>query len=48
MQKVLVFDEATSSLDGITEKNIMEAIHNFSGQKTIIMVAHRLKTVQKM
>ena len=45
--KVLVFDEATSSLDGITEKNIMEAIHNFSGQKTIIMVAHRLKTVQK-
>ena len=25
----------------------MEAIHNFSGQKTIIMVAHRLKTVQK-
>lgn len=25
----------------------MEAIHNFSGQKTIIMIAHRLKTVQK-
>ncbi len=45
--KVLIFDEATSSLDGITEKNIMKAIHNFSGQKTIIMVAHRLKTVQK-
>lgn len=45
--KVLVFDEATSSLDGITEKMIIEDIHEFSGQKTIIMVAHRLKTVKK-
>jgi ATP-binding cassette, subfamily B, bacterial PglK len=44
---VFVFDEATSALDGITEKIIMEAIHDFSGQKTIIMIAHRLKTVQK-
>lgn len=44
---VLVFDEATSALDGITEKIIMDAIHDFNGQKTIIMIAHRLKTVQK-
>lgn len=44
---VLVFDEATSALDGITEKIIMEAIHDFSGKKTIIMIAHRLKTVSK-
>ena len=44
---ILVFDEATSALDGITEKVIMNAIHNFSGQKTIIMIAHRLKTVEK-
>ena len=44
---VLVFDEATSALDGITEKVIMEAIQDLSGQKTIIMIAHRLKTVQK-
>ncbi len=44
---ILVFDEATSALDGITEKLIMDAIHDFSGKKTIIMIAHRLKTVEK-
>ena len=45
--EVLVFDEATSSLDGITEKMIMQAVHKFSDEKTIIMIAHRLKTVEK-
>jgi len=44
---VLIFDEATSALDGITEKIIMDAIHDFSGKKTIIMIAHRLTTVEK-
>ncbi|OJA06011.1 ABC transporter ATP-binding protein [Halomonas sp. QHL1] len=44
---VLVFDEATSSLDGITEKLVMDAIHNFAGKKTIIMIAHRLATVKQ-
>lgn len=44
---ILVFDEATNALDGITEKTIMDAIHDFGGQKTIIMIAHRLKTVQQ-
>jgi len=44
---ILVFDEATSALDGITEKLIMDAIHDFGGEKTIIMIAHRLKTVEK-
>ena len=43
---VLVFDEATSALDGITEKIIMDAIQDFKGQKTIILIAHRLKTIQ--
>ncbi|WP_122665818.1 ABC transporter ATP-binding protein [Pseudomonas viridiflava] len=44
---ILVLDEATSALDGITEKLIMDAIHDFSGQKTIIMIAHRLTTVRQ-
>lgn len=43
--EVLIFDEATSALDGVTEKSIMEAIHDFKGEKTIIMIAHRIKTV---
>ena len=42
---VLLFDEATSSLDGLTEKSVMQAINNFKKEKTIIIVAHRLKTV---
>jgi len=44
--EILVFDEATSSLDGISERRVMDAIHEFGGQKTIIMIAHRIKTVQ--
>ena len=45
--KVLFFDEATSSLDGITEKIIMQSIHSMDTKKTIIIVAHRLMTVKK-
>ncbi len=44
--EILVFDEATSSLDGITEKTIMRAINDFNGKKTIILIAHRIKTVK--
>jgi len=44
--KVLVFDEATSALDSATEKLIMEAINELSRDLTIIMIAHRLTTVQ--
>ncbi len=44
---VLILDEATSALDGVTEKLIMDAIHDFSGKKTIIMIAHRLTTVKQ-
>nr|WP_319528635.1 ABC transporter ATP-binding protein [Pseudomonas laurentiana] len=44
---MLVLDEATSALDGITEKMIMDAIHDFSGKKTIVMIAHRLATIRQ-
>lgn len=44
---VLILDEATSALDGITEKLVMDAIHDFAGKKTIILIAHRLSTVKQ-
>ena len=43
---VLVLDEATSSLDNETEKGVMESIVALQGSKTILIVAHRLTTVQ--
>ena len=43
---VLVFDEATSALDGLTEDAVMEAIKTLSAERTIILIAHRLRTVQ--
>ena len=45
--EVLVLDEATSALDGITEKLVMDAVHDFSGKKTTIIIAHRLATVKQ-
>ena len=44
---LLVLDEATSSLDNLTEKAVMEAVHNLGNGKTIILVAHRLTTVKE-
>jgi ABC-type multidrug transport system fused ATPase/permease subunit len=44
--KLLVLDEATSSLDGQTELNISSAISNLSEDVTILMIAHRLSTVR--
>ncbi len=45
--EVLVLDEATSALDNSTEAEVMKAIDAMSGKRTIIMIAHRLSTVEK-
>lgn len=45
--EIIVFDEATSNLDTISESQIMETINALSETKTIIMIAHRLSTVKK-
>ena len=43
---VLIMDEATSALDNLTEKAVMDAVHNLGHAKTIVLIAHRLTTVQ--
>lgn len=43
---VLVLDEATSALDTITERGVMQAVTALQGNKTILIVAHRLSTVE--
>lgn len=45
--KILVLDEATSALDNETEESVMESIEALQGYKTLIIVAHRLTTIQK-
>lgn len=45
--EVLILDEATSALDNDTEAAIMEAINRLHGKKTLIIIAHRLQTIEK-
>ena len=45
--EVLVLDEATSALDNETEAAIMESINMLHGKKTLIIIAHRLQTIEK-
>lgn len=45
--EILVFDEATSALDNDTESAIMDAIESFHGRKTMVIIAHRLQTIEK-
>ena len=45
--EVLVLDEATSALDNDTEAAIMESINRLHGKKTLVIIAHRLQTIEK-
>ncbi|MBO5283798.1 MAG: ABC transporter ATP-binding protein [Lachnospiraceae bacterium] len=45
--EVLILDEATSALDNDTEAAIMESINRLQGRKTLIIIAHRLQTIEK-
>ena len=45
--EVLVLDEATSALDGDTEQAIMDSVNSLHGRKTLIIIAHRLQTIEK-
>ena len=43
--EIMVFDEATAALDGETEEAVMDAINRLRGEKTLIIIAHRLNTI---
>ena len=45
--EVMVLDEATSALDNETEAAIMDSINRLHGRKTLIIIAHRLQTIEK-
>ncbi len=45
--QLLILDEATSALDNVTERAVMDAVHNLGGEKTLVLVAHRLSTVRE-
>jgi len=45
--QLLILDEPTSALDSITEKIITDTLQDLHGQKTVVMIAHRLHTLQK-
>ena len=45
--RVVILDEATSSVDTATERKIQEALDNVMSNRTVLVIAHRLSTVRK-
>ena len=43
---IIIMDEATSALDSENERKIIDEINSLKGEKTLIVIAHRLSTVQ--
>ncbi len=46
-REIIIMDEATSALDNETEKEVINAIDNLKGKKTLIVIAHRLTTIER-
>jgi len=46
--RILILDEATSSLDGVTEDNVAKEIAKLKGEVTLVIIAHRLSTVRSV
>ena len=44
--EILILDEATSSLDSINEKGILNNLDSFNKNRTVVIVAHRLSTIR--
>ena len=44
--KIIILDEATSAMDNITEKTVMENVVKMLNNKTLIVIAHRLETIK--
>ncbi len=46
--QVLIMDEATSALDNLTERSVMEAVNRLKGERTILLIAHRISSVRDL